>query len=196
MSRSRTLFEIRPATEVVKTWALTDETGRYCYRLWRVWDTEKPRLVWVLLAASQTDAMLDDLTTATCRRFAEQWGFGAIDIVYLFSYRVSSPETDLAAARKSGIDIVGTDTDKHLEEALRTAGAAVAAWGSNRMALERSQAVLAKLYSRGAVHCLGLTREGAPKHPLCLRWNSKGRMVPIPAGGRVASPPEVALAAR
>jgi len=162
------LFEPTPAIEAVRSWAFMDEGGRYRYRLWRTWDVRRGRLAWVMLNPSTADAYMDDATVRTCRRLAESHGFGAIDVVNLYAYRTSRPEELIAAAR-CGIDIVGPDNERHLAEATQGAGAIVVAWGACRFAVARASDVLRQLLARGRVHCLGLTKDGAPRHPLYSR---------------------------
>jgi hypothetical protein len=177
VSRQMSLFDAGSAVDQVRSWAFMDPEQKYRYRLWRVWDPERPRIVFVMLNPSTADALQDDATIRTCRRLAERWEYGALDVVNLFAWRCTDP-ADLVAAARRGVHVVGPDNDQHLDRALGTAGGVVAAWGAHRAAGSRAVDVLRRLHEHGPVHCLGLTRGGAPRHPLYARNDTQLVLMP------------------
>lgn len=134
----------------------------YRYTLWRVWDDEGPKLNVIGLNPSTADENVDDPTIRRCIAFGKRWGFGRLVMTNLFAYRSTDPR-GLATVE----DPVGPDNDQWLREQAYDAAYVVAAWGAHPLAVARSKAVR-PLLERYAVMCLGITRDGAPKHPLYL----------------------------
>ena len=59
------------------------------------------------------------------------------------------------------------------------------AWGAFSAATRRGNAAIALVHARGRVaHCLGLTKSGAPRHPLYLPNTAR----PIPLAGAMMFP--------
>lgn len=132
------------------------------YRLWRVWDPTKKRVVWVMLNPSTADDRQLDPTVRRCVQFAQRWGFGGIEVVNLFAFRSSTPQV-LRTLRNP----VGDENDRHIAEACRNAGLVVAAWGNHGTYLGRDGTVQRLLERFGvALHCLATTQDGHPTHPL------------------------------
>lgn len=137
--------------------------GRYRYHLTRSWDDLVDPLTFVMLNPSTADAFVDDRTIGRCCQFARREGFGGVTVVNLYALRSTRPvhlwEAD---------DPVGPSNDEVLLEALDTAvergRPVVAAWGVNA----KPDRVAWLLDQPGAehLHHLGLTKAGAPMHPL------------------------------
>lgn len=141
--------------------AVFSKCDRYRYVLRRVWNSRKPTVMFVGLNPSTADAQKDDATIRRCVRFARDWGYGALVMTNLFAYRATRPHVLPRVA-----DPVGPRNNWWLSTLRNRADLIVIAWGTRGALLERDRAVLGKL---GAVHCLGLTKGGHPKHPLYLR---------------------------
>ncbi len=140
--------------------------GTYRYRLNRTWDETRGRVVWVMLNPSSADAEQDDPAIRRCVGFARAWGYGAIEVVNLFAARCTYPKE----LRKFP-DAVGPDNDQHIQDAVRNSEArlVIAAWGRDPYALTRAMQVKRLIRSCGVVlQCLGMTKNGRPKHPLYL----------------------------
>lgn len=152
--------------------ALFDPTGRYRYLLGRLWDPGRPRLLAIMLNPSAADAERDDPTIRRVTAFARAWGFGALETANLFAFRTHSPEI----LRKAP-DPVGPDNDRRLRAAARRAGAILVAWGNEGRLLGRDEAVLALLAGQ-RLHCLGVNRTGAPRHPLYAPAGARLRPFP------------------
>ena len=141
--------------------ALLSPCDNYRYSLLRRWDATRPKVCFVMLNPSTADSNQDDATIRRCINFAKAWDFGALEVVNLFSYRA----TKVADLKKAPVSN-GPDSDFHLQAALPRADLIVAAWG-NHGTPERVKAVLALIQSTNKqVHCLGVTKSGAPRHPL------------------------------
>lgn len=147
--------------------ALVSDCGQYRYWLSRVWRDQirvgMPPLVFVMLNPSTADAVEDDPTIRRCIGFAKREMAGALMVMNLFALRSPKPEALRAAA-----DPVGPDNDYHLKRLLGDGYATVVcAWGADKFAEQRASDFVSLMAGR-ELHCLGMTKGGAPKHPLYL----------------------------
>lgn len=132
----------------------------YRYALWREWIGGSGYAMFVGLNPSTADEMLDDPTIRRCIAFAKSWGYAALCMTNLFAYRATEPKDMMAVA-----DPVGPGNDAFLQALAPEAGVVVAAWGAHGTFGGRDQEVRRLL---PALHCLALTKDGHPGHPLYL----------------------------
>lgn len=159
-------------TAVERT-AKLSEDGAYRYVLGRWWTTPPSRSpvvdLWVMLNPSTADADIDDPTIRRCMGFSRSWGADGIRVVNLFALRATDPKALL-----SHPDPVGPENNWNLEGAARAAqdsgGRIIAAWGAHSMAERRARDVR-RLLGRD-VRCLGVTKSGAPRHPLYVKGDA------------------------
>lgn len=145
--------------------AVISANGHYRYVLNRRWDRGKPVMPWVCLNPSTADARIDDPSVRRMCGFAQREGCGGICLLNEYGLRSSSPK-----ALRSHADPVGPDNDRWLA-GLAQGGVevpVVVAWGAHPLAASRAPRVLELLAGIPAV-CLGVTRSGAPRHPLYVR---------------------------
>lgn len=142
----------------------------YRYTLWREWVGGDGYAMFVGLNPSTADETQDDPTIRRCIAFAKAWGFAGLCMTNLFAFRATDPKDMKAAA-----DPVGPENDAHLLDIAAEARVIVAAWGANGVHKARDIAVRARLPS---LHCLRLTKDGHPGHPLYLPKT----LVPVPMG--------------
>lgn len=133
----------------------------YRYALWREWIGGEGYAMFVGLNPSTADETQDDPTIRRCIAFAKAWGYAGLCMTNLFAFRATDPKDMKAAA-----DPVGPDNNKHLGMLAQRAGVVVAAWGANGTHRGRDAEVRAMLDQ--ALHCLALTKDGHPGHPLYL----------------------------
>jgi hypothetical protein len=119
-------------------------------------------VAFVGLNPSTADEAKDDPTIRRCIGFARDWGFGRLEVVNVYAFRAGDPR-DL---RRAG-DPVGPENDRVLARVLDGAELVVAAWGVHARA-DRLAELDAVLGGR-PLHALGVTKNGAPRHPLYLR---------------------------
>lgn len=154
--------------------AVIDASGSYRYRLTRQW-AAGPLLPFVMLNPSTADALADDPTIRRCIGFARREGAAGILVANLYALRATDP-----AVMLHDPDPVGPENDEHLRELQAMAAwdgsPIIAAWGVNAEP-ERVEAARAIL-SRGDLRCLGVTKAGAPRHPLYVRGDAP--LVPWP----------------
>jgi hypothetical protein len=136
----------------------------YRFSLSRIWNPKLASVLFVGLNPSTADEQDDDPTVRRCVGFARQWTFGGLILVNLFAYRSTDPAGLLEAD-----DPVGSGNDKHILANAHEAECVVVAWGTKGSLLDRDQHVLALL---PGAHCLGVTKDGHPKHPLYLAGNT------------------------
>ena len=144
--------------------ARLSECGTYRYNLWRSWDTHLPTMTFVMLNPSTADHSINDPTIRRCMGFAGREGCGEISVVNLFAFRTKSPKV-LAEQIDAGIDPFGPGHNDFMTVALsQPNGPVVAAWGASPLAA----LALHKMPNMELV-CLGVTKSGAPRHPLYVK---------------------------
>ena len=143
------------------------ECRTWRYRLWRVWDADKPALMFIMLNPSTADEQEDDPTIRRCVGFAKAWGFGGISVCNLFAFRATDP-----AELRDAADPVGPENDRILLE-VATSGAVglvLAAWGNYGGLNYRSGAVREMLRANGVkLMALSITKAKEPGHPLYIK---------------------------
>ncbi len=156
------------------TGAILSPCTKYRYLLSREWEqTEKGTCLFVMLNPSTADASQDDATIRRCVFFASKFGCNRLEVVNLFAYRATNPK-DLPVSRR---EARGPENVKHIEEAVRRASTIIIAWGAHDTRGEHESVLwVLRSTSRRSVWCLGLTKEGAPRHP-CRLPNATERVL-------------------
>jgi hypothetical protein len=150
--------------------AVLSDDRKHRFWLHRCWGNPTRRCVFVGLNPSTADESQDDPTIRKCVGFATRWGFGAIDMVNLFSIRSTDPDALVAL----GGDLNRPDSDGWLRDRFAIASRIVLAWGAHprlRRIIETRSFVVRTLVPVGAdVGDLGKAAGGAPRHPLMLPY--------------------------
>lgn len=151
----------------------------YRYALTRRW-SDGPLAVFVMLNPSTADAFTLDPTVRRCIGFATSWSAGGVLVLNLFALRATDPK-----ALYSHEDPAGPDNDVVIAERLTDADEPVrpviAAWGVHGALHGRAVRVSSLLRDLGVQpQCLGLTKEGHPRHPLYMPADSA--VVDLPRG--------------
>jgi hypothetical protein len=119
-------------------------------------------VAFVGLNPSTADEAHDDPTVRRCIGFAREWGFARVEVVNVYAFRARDPRELWRAD-----DPVGPDNDRILAQVLDRAELVIAAWGMHAPAERLDE--LAPVLDRRPLHALGVTKNGAPRHPLYLR---------------------------
>ena len=135
----------------------------YRYALWRRWDSDAPYALFIGLNPSTADEREDDPTIRRCKRFASDWGYGAIYMANLFALRATDPYGMMANNHP-----VGEYNDYYLKNMAESAGVIVFAWGSHGGHIGRDKKVENMLREYTPM-CLGKTKSGKPRHPLYIK---------------------------
>lgn len=162
--------------------AVFDEPARkYRYRLWRRWG-EEPSVCFLMLNPSTADEYELDPTLRRCAGFAKRWGAGGIEILNLFALRSTDPDGIYTMD-----DPVGPDNDRTIRALASVTPEIVVAWGVHGSWMNRAEAVLEILRQTECVPlCLGVTKDGHPRHPLYLRGTTERRLLSEALEGRAA----------
>jgi hypothetical protein len=124
--------------------------------------------LFVMLNPSTADATVDDPTIRRCKAFAYRWGCNGIAVVNLYALRSPNP-----AALWAHDDPIGPENDMWLRTAAREHETVVFAWGANAKD-ERVREVY-EIFKGGPlrqIRCLGVTKDGAPRHPLYVKGDA------------------------
>jgi len=78
--------------EIVSSGAVMSACRKYRYRLWRIWDDSKPKVLWIMLNPSMADENENDATIKKIIRFSKSWGYGGIYVGNMFSFRATDPK--------------------------------------------------------------------------------------------------------
>jgi hypothetical protein len=164
--------------------AVLSDCGTYRYALWRdipqqllseeeipdgPWYQADDTVLFVMLNPSTADASQDDPTIRKCIGFAKGWGFGSLAVANLYAYRATQPH-ELGRAD----DPIGPENDDWIVTLANEADCIIAAWGASPYAApERAREVVEILDHDTGVHCLGLTKDGHPCHPLMLPYTTE-----------------------
>ena len=150
--------------------AVLSEDRKYRYALWRIWETDKPTVMFICLNPSKADEFNDDPTLIRCMNFAKSWGYGGVVTANLFAYRTTYPEE-----LKKVECPVGFQNDRWLKSLAENAGLVIAGWGNLGRYMGRSKAVAEMIPD---IYCLNKNKSGQPAHPLYqpknlkpVRWN-------------------------
>ncbi len=143
--------------------------GRYRYRLWRLWNPDKPAALFILLNPSTADETRNDPTVERCQRRAISLGYGGVRIANIFALRSTDPR-----ALYESSDPIGPDNDTAILDAARDAGIIVCGWGVHGALFGRGNAVRDRIRRAGLkAFFLGINQDGSPKHPLYVAYNSE-----------------------
>lgn len=168
---------LRPSPpDNIKRSAAIGKGGIYRWTLNRYWPVsprnDKGKVVWVMLNPSTADDRQDDPTIRRCIAFSQRWGYSALQVVNLFALRATAP----AALKSATIDPVGAGNNSVIHHAMSDARLVIAAWGVHGTFRGRAKEFTDWCAREGhQLHCLGLTKEGHPRHPLYV----KGDALPI-----------------
>lgn len=147
--------------------AVYSDCERFRYSLSRVWASAGPRVLFILLNPSTATELHNDPTVERCERRARALGFGAFEVANIFAYRATDPRAMRAAA-----DAIGPDNDQAVFDAASRADMVICGWGGHGIHLDRGADIAARLRAAGvALHHLGMTRNGQPRHPLYLGYD-------------------------
>lgn len=138
---------------------------QYRYTLWREWDMMNTTYaMFIGLNPSTADERIDDPTIRRCIDFAQRWGYGALCMTNLFAFRATKPAVMKAQQYP---DPIGIYNDYWLEKMSENAGTIICAWGNHGTHLNRAHRVTVMLRN-SKLHCLHITEQGQPGHPLYL----------------------------
>ncbi len=132
-------------------------TWRYCLTRDVAPLTGEGTVAFIGLNPSTADETADDPTIRRCIGFARSWGYARLKMLNLFAFRSTDPTGLVTAA-----DPVGPENDHVIAVTVGGCDLVVAAWG----AFPYEARVRDVLELVSDPHCLGVNRNGSPRHPL------------------------------
>jgi hypothetical protein len=145
--------------------AIISDCGKYRYQLWRIWDSSKPKVLFVMHNPSTADSSEDDPTIRRCIGYAKLWGFGGLYVGNLMPYRATNPKDLL---NKPFEEIAPAENFAHIWDMFAKCDLHILAYGNPAV-----KDAIPETFSSDW-HYLKLTKDGNPCHPLYL----KGDLVP------------------
>ena len=143
----------------MKTHAIISQDNKYRYQLSRIWDEEKPKVLFIMLNPSTADADRDDPTIRRVMNFAKSWGYGGVFVGNLYAFRSTDPK-----ALRYTDDPIGEDNIQHIQSLIRLTERVIYAWGNN----QKEPEWLCDLVD--TPYCIDISKKGnIPKHPCRLK---------------------------
>jgi hypothetical protein len=142
--------------------ALITEDTVYRYWLSRIWNEDKPRIIFIMLNPSTADHMIDDPTIKRVIQFSMDWGYGGVYVVNLYAYRSTKPK-----GLETTSDPVGPENRKHILTLIQNkelkVDRVVYAWGNGEKEPDWLREIVKEPF------CIALSKKGIPRHPLYLK---------------------------
>ena len=156
------------STLLVRRTAIISPCELFRYELRVEWDTRLPPLACGMLNPSKATAEVDDPTFIRVWRRAETLGCGSAILWNLGAGRATEP-----ADWKAMADPIGPENDAHIRRILTECrvrnGIALVGWGAHGLFMGRDKIAVGIAAEVGiALKCLGVTKDGQPRHPLYI----------------------------
>jgi hypothetical protein len=142
---------------MIKT-AILSSDNIYRYELSRIWDDEKPKILFIMLNPSTADEFVEDPTIRRIVNYAKDWGYGGVYVGNLYAFRSTDPK-----GLNSAEDPVGPENITHIQTLIGLVDKVVYAWGNERKEPEWLKKIVTNPY------CIDISKKGIPKHPLYLK---------------------------
>lgn len=155
---------VTPIEAPVIMGAEISKDGMYRYKLWRIWDDSKLKVMFIMLNPSVADEKKDDATIRRCMAFAKLWGYGGILVGNLYAYRATDPK-ELKTAKEP----VGILNAFSLTQMVANCSLLVCAWGDFEKHIKGTHTIPIHQNTKA----LGLNKSGTPKHPLYVAANTE-----------------------
>lgn len=136
------------------------EDKNHRYLLTRQFQTGVGTTLFIGLNPSTATEEVDDPTIRRCIGFSLKWGHQRLEMANAFALRSTDPKKLYKHP-----DPVGPENDRYILEAATRANIVVLAWGHHAGLRSRDNEILT-LLKNVKVYCLGVTKDGYPKHPL------------------------------
>ncbi len=153
----------------LKTDAKFSEDRVYRYALWRIWDENQPKVMFIGLNPSTANETEDDPTVRRCKGFAKSWGYGGLIMANIFAYRATEPKN-----MESAKDPIGPENDAWLLKLTQEATLVIGAWGNHGKFKSRGKVVVDSIPD---LYCLKMNETGHPAHPLYLPSASRPKLI-------------------
>ena len=140
-----------------KTAVLSDD-NIYRYQLSRIWDEEKPKILFIMLNPSTADEFVEDPTIRRVVNYAKDWGYGGVYVGNLYAFRSTDPK-----GLKCIADPIGPENINHIQTLISLVDKVIYAWGNEQKEPDWLKKIVETPY------CIEISKKGIPKHPLYLK---------------------------
>ena len=130
----------------------------YRYQLSRVWDGEKPKILFIMLNPSTADELVEDPTIRRVVNYAKDWGYGGVYVGNLYAFRSTDPK-----GLKCIADPIGPENINHIQTLISLVDKVIYAWGNEQKEPDWLKKIVETPY------CIEISKKGIPKHPLYLK---------------------------
>ena len=138
--------------------AVLSHDNIYRYQLSRIWDEEKPKILFIMLNPSTADEFVEDPTIRRIVNYAKDWGYGSVYVGNLYAFRSTDPK-----GLNSVEDPIGPENITNIQALIGLVDKVVYAWGNERKEPEWLKKIVTNPY------CIDISKKGIPKHPLYLK---------------------------
>ena len=138
--------------------ALLSEDNIYRYQLSRIWDEEKPKILFIMLNPSTADEFVEDPTIRRVVNYAKDWGYGGVYVGNLYAFRSTDPK-----GLKCIADPIGPENINHIQTLISLVDKVIYAWGNEQKEPDWLKKIVETPY------CIEISKKGIPKHPLYLK---------------------------
>jgi len=142
----------------MKKHAILSQDNKYRYQLSRIWEEEKPKVLFIMLNPSTADANVDDPTIRRVINFAKSWGYVGVFVGNLYAFRSTDPK-----GLRYLDNPLGEDNIHHIQNLIGLVEKVIYAWGNN----QREPEWLSDLVD--TPYYIDISKKGIPKHPLYLK---------------------------
>lgn len=127
------------------------------FELWRIWDFDKPFVMFIGLNPSTANQTQNDPTISCVYKFAKSWGYGGFYMMNLYSVISSNPEKIFECEDPL------LNNDQYLDQVSKICKDVVFAWGKFKQA---SQSRIDEIINKYPNALCITKRDGVPVHPL------------------------------
>lgn len=157
-----------------KSGALFSNCRKYRYSLFRIWDEDKPMVMFIGLNPSTANENTDDPTIKSVCRIAANNGFGGVYMMNCFPIVSPDPSVlkEFWESPNPYVQHQDTLNRSYLTGTAKVCSAVVFAWGSFKIVSEVNRdKELLKMFPDALA--LSVNKNGSPKHPLYCKSDTK-----------------------
>jgi hypothetical protein len=144
--------------------AIISECSSYRYMLSRKWSENNKTILFCMINPSLADDTIDDRTIKRCIGFAQRWEYDQLMVINLYALITPYPHELWL-----DIDPVGIENDAYIQKLASENIDIVCGWGADAKKDRAIQVATVLKNSGGNLMCLGLNKNGSPKHPLYVK---------------------------
>ena len=155
-----------------KSGALFSKCRRFRYVLWRIWDQDKPKVMFIGLNPSTANETEPDPTITRVVNFASRWGYGGVYMLNCFPLVTEDPEYLEMYLYQNNPFYTESENFERLKHYGSISDKVIFAWGAFKIVKYREwDKKIIKLFPEA--QALVINKDGSPRHPLYVNKNVK-----------------------